>query len=440
MKKNTQIYLWLVVYILMVFLPLALLIVLPKPAGREFLREVSVAVGFLAMALLGLQTIPSSRIKFFTRAFPMETLYNIHHKLSIFTFIVVLAHPILLFIQNPNSLSLLNLITTPGWVRFGIISILSMFVLVITSVWREVMKIKYDVWRWIHDGLAFLAIGLGISHMFKANHYTALPYQRVLWLTLLTIWVLIILYMRLIRPIIMLKRPYVVEKVVKERGDSWSLYVKPLNHQGFDFSAGQFAWITLESPFIFQENPFSISTSSDREDGVIGFTIKELGDFTSTIKNLTPGDKVYIDGPYGNFNLDDHYDRNLVLIAGGIGSAPVLSILRTMKDRGRKKPVMFFYGNPTLDSVIYYEELEELQNAIDLKVVHALEYPPEAWEGEVGFITADILKRHLPEDYKEWRYLFFLCGPMPMIQAVEGALKGLGIPSVNISSEKYEMA
>lgn len=440
MKKHTQTYLWLAFYILMTFLPLVLLIILPKPEGREFLREVSVALGFLAMALLGLQTIPTSRIKFFTRAFPMETLYNIHHKLSIFTFIVVLVHPILLFINNPNSLRLLNLFTTPWRVRFGIFAVFAMFVLVITSVWREVMKIKYDIWRWIHDGLAFLAIGLGIYHMFKVNYYMSLPYQKVLWLTLTGIWVLIILYIRVIRPIVMLKRPYVVEKVVAERGDSWSLYVKPLNHKGFTFSAGQFAWITTESPFIFQENPFSISTSSDRGDDTIGFTIKELGDFTSTIKQLKPGETVYVDGPYGNFNLDEHYHRNLVLIAGGIGSAPVLSILRTMKDRGREKQVIFFYGNPTLDSVIYLEELEELQNEIDLKVVHVLEQPPEDWEGEKGFITADILKRHLPEDYKEWEYLFFLCGPMPMIQAVEGALKGLGIPSVNISSEKYEMA
>lgn len=440
MKKTTQIYLWLVLYILMVFLPLALLIILPKPEGREFLREVSVALGFLGMALLGLQTIPTSRIKFFTRAFPMETLYNIHHKLSIFTFIVILVHPILLFINNPNSLRLLNLFTTPWRVRFGIFAVFAMFVLIITSVWREVMTIKYDIWRWIHDGLAFLAIGLGIYHMFKVNYYMSLPYQKVLWLTLTGIWVLIIFYIRVVRPIVMLRRPYVVEKVIAERGDSWSLYVKPLNHKGFKFSAGQFAWITTESPFIFQENPFSISTSSNRDDEIIGFTIKELGDFTSTIKQLKPGETIYVDGPYGNFNLDEHYHRNLVLIAGGIGSAPVLSILRTMKDRGREEHVMFFYGNPTLDSVIYLEELEEIQKEIDLKVVHVLEQPPEGWEGEKGFITADILKRHLPDDYKEWEYLFFLCGPMPMIQAVEGALKGLGIPSVNISSEKYEMA
>jgi len=276
--------------------------------------------------------------------------------------------------------------------------------------------------------------------MFKVNYYMSLTYQKVLWLGLTGIWVLIILYIRVARPIIMLKQPYVVERVVEERGDSWTLWLKPDGHDGFDFQAGQFAWITNESPFIFRENPFSFSTSSDRDDNLFGFTIKELGDFTSTIKELKPGDTVYVDGPYGTFNLDEHYENRLVLIAGGIGSAPVLSILRTMKDRGREKPVIFFYGNPTWDSVIYREELEALEKSIDLKVVHVLEHPPAGWEGEKGFITAEILKRHLPEDYQQWEYLFFLCGPMPMIQAVEGALADLDVSTTRIFSEKYEMA
>lgn len=427
-------------YALMTFLPLVLLMIFPRPDGREFLREVSVALGFLAMALLGLQTIPTSRLKFITKAFPMETLYDIHHKLSIFTFIIALLHPVLLFVNNPETLRLLNLVTAPWRARAAVVSVIAMCILVITSIWREVMKLKYDVWRWIHDGLAFLAIGLGLFHMFKVNYYMSLTYQKVIWLSLTGIWVLIILYIRVARPIMMLKRPYLVERVVEERGDSWTLWLKPDQHKGFEFSAGQFAWITNESPFIFRENPFSFSTSSDREDDLIGFTIKELGDFTSTIKKFEPGDTVYMDGPYGTFNLDEHYDHKLVLIAGGIGSAPVLSILRTMRDRGREKPVIFFYGNPTWDTVIYREELEELEKEIDLKVVHVLERPPEGWEGEKGFITADILRRHLPEDYKKWEYLFFLCGPMPMIQAVEGALHKLDVSSARIFSEKYEMA
>lgn len=424
----------------MTFLPLVLLMIFPRPDGREFLREVSVALGFLAMALLGLQTIPTSRLKFFTKAFPMETLYDIHHKLSIFTFIIAILHPILLFVNNPETLRLLNLVTAPWRARAAVISVLAMCVLVITSIWREVMKMKYDVWRWIHDGLAFLAIGLGLFHMFRVNYYMSLTYQKVIWLGLTGIWVLIILYIRVARPMVMLKKPYVVEDVIEERGESWTLFLKPKNHKGFKFQAGQFAWITSESPFIFRENPFSFSTSSDREDNLIGFTIKELGDFTSTINSYEPGDVFYVDGPYGTFNLDEHYDHKLVLIAGGIGSAPVMSILRTMRDRGREKPVIFFYGNPTWESVIYREELEELQKHIDLKVVHVLEQPPEGWEGERGFITDEILKRHLPEDYKTWEYLFFLCGPMPMIEAVEGALHKLDVSSARVFSEKYEMA
>lgn len=440
MKKKIQTYLWLAFYFLMVFLPLVLLMVFPRPEGREFLREVSVALGFLAMALLGLQTIPTSRLKFFTRAFPMETLYDIHHRLSIFTCVLAIAHPVLLFINNPQTLRLLNFITAPWRARAALLSILAMLVLILTSVWREVMKLKYDVWRWIHDGLAFLAIGLGLFHMFKVNHYMALTYQKVIWLTLTGIWVAIILYIRVIRPIIMLKKPYIVDRVVEELGSSWSLYLKPEGHEGFNYQSGQFAWITTESPFIFRENPFSFSTSSDRDDNIVGFTVKELGDFTSTIKNLKPGDRLYVDGPYGTFNLDEHYDRNLVLIAGGIGSAPVLSILRTMRDRERERPVIFFYGNPTYETIIYRDELEELEKQIDLKVIHVLEQPPEGWEGETGFITAEILKRHLPEDYQQWEYLFFLCGPMPMIEAVEGALEKLNVSSTRIFSEKYEMA
>ena len=441
MRKNIYAGFWIFVFFLLLLLPLVLLMIFPRPAGREFLRELSIGLGFLAMSLLGIQTIPTSRLQFMTKHFPMEVLYTIHHHLSIFAMFLALAHPILLFINNPNTLRLLNFVTAPMRARAAVLAVLMMIILVITSVWREALKMKYDVWRWIHDALAFLAIALALYHMFKVNYYMSIPYQRVIWLMLTGIWASVILYIRIVRPLIILKRPYVVDHVKEEFGQSWSLYVRPDGHKGFDFQAGQFAWITTESPFIFRENPFSFSSSADRDDNLIGFTIKELGDFSSTIKDLKPGDKVFVDGPYGTFNLDEHYNNRLVLIAGGIGSAPVLSILRTMKDRDRQDSVKFFYGNPTWDTVIYRDELEELQKTEDyLKVVHVLERPHEGWEGEEGYITSEILAKYLPEDYKQWEYIFFLCGPMPMIEAVESALMTLDVQSTRIFSEKYEMA
>lgn len=438
MKNKIQTYIWLAFYFLMVFLPLTLLMIFPRPEGREFLRELSVAIGFLAMALLGLQTIPTSRLRFITKAFPMDTLYVFHHGLSVFTLILAIAHPILLFINNPKTLHLLNLFTSPWRARAAVISILAMLILVVTSVWRETLKMKYDGWRWLHDALSFLAIGLALYHMFKVNYYMSLTYQKVLWLTLTGIWLAIILYIRLVRPIIMLKRPYKVVRVQEERGQSWSLYLEPDGHDGLTFEAGQFAWITTESPFIFRENPFSFSTSSESKDKTIGFTIKELGDFTSTIKDMSPGDTVYVDGPYGNFSMDEHRCKDIVYIAGGIGSAPVMSMLRTFVDRGCEKQFTFFYGNPTWESIIYLEELTEIETKLKLKMVHVLEKPPGDWQGEEGFITAEVLKRHLPENYKDCTY--FMCGPLPMIKAVQGALHAVEVPARKIHTEQYEMA
>ncbi len=438
LKKKILTYMWLIFYFLMVFLPLVLLLIFPKPEGREFLREVSVASGFLAMALLGLQTIPTSRLKFFTKLFPMDTLYTFHHRLSIFTFLITLAHPILLFINNPQTLRLLNLVTAPWRARAGVIAVVSMLALVVTSVWRKLMNIKYDLWRWIHDGLSFLAIGLALFHMFKVNHYMSLTYQKVIWLGLSGIWLAIILYIRVARPIKMINKPYTVVRVEEERGQSWSLYLKPDGHEGMAFEAGQFAWITTESPFIFRENPFSFSISSENEDNLIGFTIKELGDFTSKIGNLTPGQTIYVDGPYGTFSMDEHRCKEMVYIAGGIGSAPVMSMLRTLADRGCKKRMVFFYGNPTWDSIIYREELDEQEKKLNLKLVHVLEKPPEWWDGETGFIRTEILQRYLPEGYQEATY--FLCGPLPMIEAVESALHKIHVPSVQVFSEQYDMA
>ncbi len=438
MKNKTRTYIWLAFYFVVVFIPLILLMILPRPDGREFLREVSVALGFLGMALLGLQTIPTSRLKFFTKAFPMDTLYTLHHRLSILTVLIILIHPILLFINNPATLQLLNVFTAPWRAKAAVISLVAMFLLILTSVWREMMKVKYDVWRWIHDALSFLAIGLALFHMFKVNYYMSLTYQKVIWLSLTGIWLIIILYIRLVRPIIMLKKPYKVVKVVEERGNCWSLYLEPDGHEGMDFEAGQFAWITTESPFIFRENPFSFSTNADHDDAYIGFTIKELGDFTSTIKDMKPGQTIYVDGPYGNFSMDEHECKDLVFIAGGIGSAPVMSMLRTLAERKFHANVLFFYGNPTWDSIIYREELEEIDKAENIKVVHVLERPPEGWEGEKGFINTEVLKRHLPENYKDLTY--FMCGPLPMINAVEACFKELHIPRTHVFSEQYEMA
>jgi predicted ferric reductase len=75
-------------------------------------------------------------------------------------------------------------------------------------------------------------------------------------------------------------------------------------HGGFGFEPRQFAWLTVwNSPFSIEEHPFSFSSSA-ADSGIFSFTVKELGDFTGMVKEISPGERVYLDGPHGQFTVD----------------------------------------------------------------------------------------------------------------------------------------
>ena len=164
-------------------------------------------------------------------------------------------------------------------------------------------------------------------------------------------------------------------------------------------------------------------------------TIRNLGDFTSRIAEVPVGERVYLDGPYGAFTIDRNPADMHVLIAGGVGITPMMSMLRTLADRGDKRPVILLYGNKEWDSIIFRDELESLKSRLDLKVVHVLPNPPAGWTGEKGYIDAEMFKRHLPPPYAEHEY--FICGPDVMMDAIEKALGELDVPLAKYHSERY---
>ena len=94
------------------------------------------------------------------------------------------------------------------------------------------------------------------------------------------------------------------------------------------------------------------------------------------------------------------------------------------------------YGNPSWDQVAYLDELAELEERLDLRIVHVLDDPPEDWEGETGYITPEMLDRHLPEG--EHRLEHFVCGPDPMMDAVEAALHERGVPGEKVNLERFD--
>jgi ferredoxin-NADP reductase len=124
-----------------------------------------------------------------------------------------------------------------------------------------------------------------------------------------------------------------------------------------------------------------------------------------------------------------------VLIAGGVGVTPMMSMIRTFADRGEKRPVILLYGSKDWDSITFREELEALKERLNLTVVHILANPPAGWTGEQDFIDAEVLKRHLPPPFADHEY--FICGPGVMMDAIEKALGEMNVPMSKYHSERY---
>ncbi|MDK2980542.1 MAG: hypothetical protein PWQ55_889 [Chloroflexota bacterium] len=439
MRTKTKRILALAVYAILVFLPLIVFLIFPMPPGRDFWRDLSVMLGFVGLSLAGLQFLPTARIPYLSHVFDLDGIYAVHHALSILSVLLIFLHPVILLVNNPYVLLLLNPLTAPWRAQAGLIGLAGLLLIAITSVLRKELKLDYNRWHSLHDILALIIVVFAVIHLLKVNYYMNAPAMRAAWMVEIVIWVGMAIYMRLIKPWIIASRPFSVARVIPEVADTWTLVLKPEGHPGLDFRAGQVAWLNIEtSPFTLQRNPFSISGSAHRKDE-LRFSIKALGDFTSSIGELKGGETVYVDGPYGSFCPDSpKMSKGLVMLAGGIGIAPVMSILHTLADEEDKRPLFLFYGNRSENEIAFKDEIDRLAQQLNLNVTHVLEKPAEKMKSETGFISSELMDRILPQNRDELYY--FICGPLPMIHAMEANLHKLHIPNHQVTSEKYEMA
>jgi len=430
---------WVAIYLLFILAPLFALLAGSLPAARDFWTEFAAAIGYAGLAMMGLQFGLTARFRYVTEPWGEDVVYHFHRQISLVAVGLVMAHMLILSATRPALIAPLNFIQAPWSAWFAVLSITAIIVLVVMALWRVTLNIGYETWHLTHILLAVIAITAGILHMVGSGFYLADPGKRALWIGLTIFWICLLLYVRIVKPLFMLRRPYRVTEVRLERGDSSTLVMQPDGHPGFRFSPGQFGWLTVfGTPFRITGHPFSFSSSAAAADGRVEMTIRKLGDFTSTISTIPVGQRVYLDGPYGAFTIDRNPADMHVLVAGGVGITPMMSILRTLADRGDRRPVTLLYGNKDWDSITFREELDALTARLRLTVVHVLSDQPSGWTGERGFITAEVLKRHVPPPFADHEY--FICGPGVMMDAVETALGKLGVPLSKYHSERYSFA
>jgi propane monooxygenase reductase component len=200
---------------------------------------------------------------------------------------------------------------------------------------------------------------------------------------------------------------------------------------------GQYVDITVAGHGITRS--FSMANTPTGGVGTLEFVIKVYPDgrFSSLLArgDLAVGDRVDVVGPYGAFTLREGGDARIVLVGGGAGMAPVLSLLRALAERASTREIVFYYGARKRRDLCFEDELRELERTLpSFRYVPALSEPDgEAWDGETGFVT-DVLKRR--EESLTGAHAY-VCGPPPMVEAAMSVLGALGVEERRIYYDKF---
>jgi predicted ferric reductase len=422
-------------YVTLAVTPLLIALGPPRPVGRAFLVELSIALGFIGFAQMGLQLGLIARFQNISRPLGIDLVMQYHRQIAYLALIVVLAHPAILILHRPTYLQLLNPFGGTLASRTGVISILALLVLTATSIWRRQLRIGYESWRVTHALLGIGAIVLAQAHIYLLGAFANAPWKQ----GALALWTLalvgLIVWLRLVKPLVLLRRPWQVAEVLPEAPTTWTVVLEPRDHDGIRFAPGQFAWIKFGNPWSVDEHPFSFSSSAERPDR-LELGIKELGDFTNRIGEVASGTPVYIDGPHGSFSSDFQKADSFLFIAGGIGISPILSMLRTLADRNDPRSHVLVYACSRWSRTAFRDELDRLRGTLDLHVVYVFEEPHEGWSGASGYVDGEILRPLLREDQSQH---VLMCGPDAMMTAVEKALYEAGVPDRRIHMERFNL-
>jgi predicted ferric reductase len=432
--------LWLGLYLGLVALPLAVAAIWPGAmAGRAFATQFGVACGFAGLTILILELALVSEIQAVASIFGQDALLRFHRRMGMAGTGLLIVHATLAM-QGSYPFAWLNPFSaeSPWAMRWGVIAMAALGLLVGLSVGRRRLRLGYAWWQFTHGLLADAAIAGGLAHIVLFSGFSA---ERPMLVVLtgygcaaagLRIW------FKVVRPLGLWARPWELVRNIVENEDTRTLVLRPVGHPGFLFEPGQFAWLnTGRTPLHWDRHPISMSSAASDEAGAeVAFTIKALGDWSGeVVPKLLPGSRVWVDGPHGVFTADREQGPGYVLIGGGSGICPLVSICATLALRGDSRPVLLFYGASRESRMVLGGRLRELEGAKNMRVIPVLEEPPPGWTGERGYVTVEMLRRYLPAQFR--RYQYFVCGPEPMMDAVEPMLRELGVPEERIHTERF---
>ncbi len=236
-----------------------------------------------------------------------------------------------------------------------------------------------------------------------------------------------------------------VTRVVRETNDAVSIYLTEADGSPIAFEPGQFLSVDVTVDGEKLRRAYSLAGPCI-EGAATHITVKRIpeGRVSHHLNDtVAEGQTLEVLGPSGNFTVEPHPSnrRHLVMVAGGSGITPVISILETVLRKEPESRVTLIYGSRAWDDVIFRQRLEALSDEFGERLIvdHVLEHPPEWWTGESGLLASHVLESRLNvfDIADDGAQSYFLCGPTPMMEAAHETLERRGVSADRILEERF---
>lgn len=223
-----------------------------------------------------------------------------------------------------------------------------------------------------------------------------------------------------------------IKDIRKETHDVKTFRLDP--EKDIEFTPGQYCLVSIVGSEEGVNKPFTFASSPTRD--YIELTIKRIGEFTTALHNLEPGDKLELQGPRGeSLNFDETVEEDVVFLAGGSGITPFISAIGYALNKNLENQMTLIFGNRTKGDIIFEEELKKIDDKKGFNIVNTLSDEwPDNWQEETGIIDKEMVRKHVDNPKKK---IWYICGPPPMVDAMNELLEDLEVPEENIRYENW---
>lgn len=416
------------------YLVLPLAQVVDYVAAQPFsdaLDGLNFAASILAYDWLLLTVLVGLKLPWFQATFPYDWRMRVHVVTTVFAAVFLTWHTVYYLVLKAKFIDLVT------WSLMGVfVALVALSLLwiplpgfrtarrtLLDRLGSGVLK-SYDWLKGSHKLLFFTLAGLTYLHVLDAKLIgVASPLSSLAFQALFVVTAALFLWTRLRN----LTLPSLSVRSLTTEGGIVRLVLGP--HPRLKYRSGQFAFLRFPQPGLRgEEHPFSF-TSAGHEDEV-RFAVRALGDFTSRLSTLQPGDRVRVNGGFGGFHPKPGL-QPLALIGSGIGAAPLVSILKDIAHQNHDREVVALLSVTQREELIDADALDELRD-----VMPNLRLRIFVFEEDGVLYGPEMLRRELGD---AGRYRYFLCSSDKVRRIVVGALRNLGVKPKNIHFEAFTL-